>query len=193
MAARRASHSAGARTGSICAGVALRRVVPCAAPEPLGALQSPSTCPVCTPSGAGRSTGCTAAARAHEDPAPRTGCMRGGGRARVRDVRAEQGAGATRTTRVATAQGLAQARCRRRGLGREGLAVGHQGAWSPCGDAQLHCTPCRLCAPLGVQSSQGRLRFFFWERKRERNKILTLSTLFSKKSVQGVQGVQCPV
>ena len=34
--------------------------------------------------------------------------MRGGGRARVRDMRAEQGTGATRTTRVATAQGLAQ-------------------------------------------------------------------------------------
>ena len=56
LAARRASRSAGARTGSICAGVALRRVGPCGTPEALGALRSPSTCPLCTPSGCGGST-----------------------------------------------------------------------------------------------------------------------------------------
>ena len=36
LAARRASPNVGARTGSICARVALRRVVPCATPEALG-------------------------------------------------------------------------------------------------------------------------------------------------------------
>ena len=77
-ASRRASPNVGARTCSICARVALRRVVPCAAPEALGGLGSLGTCPVCTPSGCGRSARRVATAHAHEDPAPRAGCTRVG-------------------------------------------------------------------------------------------------------------------
>ena len=78
LVARRASPNVGARTCSICARVALRRVVPCAAPEALGGLGSLGTCPVCTPSGCGRSARRVATAHAHEDPAPRAGCTRVG-------------------------------------------------------------------------------------------------------------------
>ena len=78
LVARRASLNVGARTCSICARVALRRVVPCAAPEALGGPWSLGTCPLCTLSGGGRSTGCTATARAREDPARRTGPTREG-------------------------------------------------------------------------------------------------------------------
>ena len=78
LAARRAPPRVGARTCSICARVALRRVVPCAAPEALGGPWSLGTCPLCTLSGGGRSTGCTATARAREDPARRTGPTREG-------------------------------------------------------------------------------------------------------------------
>ena len=81
LVARRASPNVGARTCSICARVALRRVVPCAAPEPLGGPWrpwSPGMRLLCTPSGGGRSTGCTATARAREDPARRTGPTREG-------------------------------------------------------------------------------------------------------------------
>jgi hypothetical protein len=73
LAARRAPPNARARTGSICVRVALRRGGPCGAPEPLGAPCEPGTCPLCTPSEGGRSTGCAATAHAHEDPAPSTG------------------------------------------------------------------------------------------------------------------------
>ena len=78
LAARGASPNVGALTCSICVTVALRRVVPCAAPEPLGGLGSPGTRPLCTPSGGGRSTRRVATARAHEDHAPRTGRTREG-------------------------------------------------------------------------------------------------------------------
>ena len=70
IVARIASPNVGARTCSICARVTLRRVAPCAAPEALGGPWSPGTRPLCTPGGGGRSTGCTATARAYEDPAP---------------------------------------------------------------------------------------------------------------------------
>ena len=76
IVARIASPNVGARTCSICARVTLRRVAPCAAPEALGGPWSPGTRPLCTPGGGGRSTGRTATARAHEDPAPCTGRTR---------------------------------------------------------------------------------------------------------------------
>ena len=66
------------RTGSICVRVVLRRGGPCGAPEPLGAPCEPGTCPLCTPSGCGRSTGCMATAHDHEDLAPSTGRARAG-------------------------------------------------------------------------------------------------------------------
>ena len=70
-ASRRASPNVRARTGSICARVVLRRVVPCRAPEPLGAPRSPGTCPLCMPGGGGRSTRRVATAHAHDDPTSR--------------------------------------------------------------------------------------------------------------------------
>ena len=96
-AARRASPIVGARTCSICARVALRRVAPCAAPEALGGPWSPGTRPLCTPSGGGRSTGCTATARAYEDPAPSAELPR---EAFTAPLRAPRGAprGRTKTT-----------------------------------------------------------------------------------------------
>ena len=72
MAARRTPPRVRARTGSVCVRVVLRRVVPCAAPEPLGAHRSHGTCPLCMPGGGGTSTRRVANARAHEDPAPGT-------------------------------------------------------------------------------------------------------------------------
>ena len=70
-APRRASRCVRARTGCICVRVTLRRVVPCTAPEPLGAHRSPGTCPLCMPGGGGRSARRVATAHAHEDPTSR--------------------------------------------------------------------------------------------------------------------------
>ena len=70
LVARRASPNARARTCSICVRVALRHGGQCAAPEPPWPHWSPGTCPLCTPSGGGRSTWFTATAHTHEDPAP---------------------------------------------------------------------------------------------------------------------------
>ena len=97
LAERGASPNVGALTCSICVRVALRRVVPCAAPEALGGPWSPGTRPLCTPSGGGRSTGCTATARAHEDPAPGAELPR---EAFTAPLRAPRGAprGRTKTT-----------------------------------------------------------------------------------------------
>ena len=78
LAPRRAPPHVRARTGSICVRVVLRRGGPCGAPEPLGAPCEPGTCPLCTPSGGGRITGCMATAHDHEDPAPSTGRARAG-------------------------------------------------------------------------------------------------------------------
>ena len=71
LAPRRASRRVRARTGSICVRVVLRRVAPCAAPEPLGAPRSPGTCPLCMPGGGGRSARRVATTHAHEDPTSR--------------------------------------------------------------------------------------------------------------------------
>ena len=78
LAPRAVPPHVGTRTGSVCVRVALRRGGPCGAPEPLGAPCEPGTCPLCTPSGGGRSTGCMATAHDHEDPAPSTGRARAG-------------------------------------------------------------------------------------------------------------------
>ena len=78
LAPRAVPPHVGTRTGSICVRVALRRGGPCGAPEPLGAPCEPGTCPLCTPSGGGRITGCMATAHDHEDPAPSTGRARAG-------------------------------------------------------------------------------------------------------------------
>ena len=124
LVARRASPNVGARTCSICARVALRRVVPCAAPEALGGPWrpwSPGMRLLCTPSGGGRSTGCTATAHTHEDPAPGAELPR---EAFTAPLRAPRGAprGRTKTTNP-------QARMvRARGARREG--AGHSyGPW----------------------------------------------------------------
>ena len=57
----------------------------------------------------------------------------------------------------------------------------------------LHCTPCRLCAPWrGSKSREGSDFFFFLGPKKKKKNLNPLYPFFSKKSVQGVQGVQYP-
>jgi len=70
---RRAPPRALARTCSARAGVALLRGGPCGAPRAPRSARGLGTCPMCTPRGCGRSTRCSAAARAREDPALGTG------------------------------------------------------------------------------------------------------------------------
>ena len=57
LAARRASPNARVRTCSICVRVALRRVVPCAAPEPLGGPGASARARCARRAGAGRAHG----------------------------------------------------------------------------------------------------------------------------------------
>ena len=122
MAACRAPQNVRAHTGSVCVRVVLRRVVPCAAPEPLGAPRSLGTCPLCTPSGGGRSTGCAATARAREDPARRTGPTREG--VTAPPARSSRCATGVEDPKTPKAQSRAR-RARRAGAGRS------HGLWPP--------------------------------------------------------------
>ena len=77
-ASRRASRSAGACTCSICVRVALRRVVPCAAPEALGGPGAPARAHCARRAGAGRARGARLLPAHATDPARRTGRTREG-------------------------------------------------------------------------------------------------------------------
>jgi hypothetical protein len=122
LAARRAPPNAGARTGSICVRVVLRRGGPCGAPEPLGAPCEPGTCPLCTPSEDGRSTGCAATAHAHEDPAPSTGRARAGAHCTPAHASRCAGGGGGPAPKPNPQARAARAR-----------GVGRAGAGGPCG------------------------------------------------------------
>ena len=70
-APRTASRRVRARTGSICVRVVLRRGGLCRAPESFGTPRSPGTCPLCMPSGGGKSARRVATAHVHDDPTSR--------------------------------------------------------------------------------------------------------------------------
>ena len=144
LAPRAVPPHVGTRTGSICVRVALRRGGPCGAPEPLGAPCEPGTCPLCTPSGGGRITGCMATAHDHEDPAPSTGRARAGAHCTPAHASRCAGGGGGGGSRASAQPPGTYGTSARRGPGRCGWAVWPMAITHAHEDPALR--PARPCA-----------------------------------------------